>query len=409
MTENTSTEQREDRLAQYGSSTARHDAERAIYEWAALNRKAYEPGRRRAFNHEICSLLAGAGVPPLAATVTRIGRWGQSASVAEDVSQWYRDLAHRFNEREAELPLPAKQHANSLLEALWALARMETDQRLVEPLRQAADAGHTRIRELEKLIQQLTENEKQLTNSATESAAVVQRLSKENAALLRSIEVASDNHALAIDSARQQANLKEAQLAAAIDTLNRKVEKLQSELSAMTTEAQQHAKALEQRAAGERFELMTRLDAANQEYRRWQSLYQEVQSIAIKEKEQNSNLRVELATTAGKLELAQSQLEVTRQALATASDIVDARAAKLTRAGATDWLDRFEDALTVMCGAKPPREECETWMNAAKGDDGQKPLLDWVSRQHGAPIWSQSITTTAAAKVWADTPAEAKG
>jgi hypothetical protein len=76
--------------------------------------------------------------------------------------------------------------------------------------------------------------------------------------------------------------------------------------------------------------------------------------------------------------------------------------------GPTTWMERFRDALTIMCGTEPPLKFCEMWVNHEQ-ENNADPLQNWVGMQKATPSWAQCIVTIDAAMVWADTPVEGDG
>lgn len=71
----------------------------------------------------------------------------------------------------------------------------------------------------------------------------------------------------------------------------------------------------------------------------------------------------------------------------------------------TTWMQRFVDALTIMCGAEPPLVYCQEWIDNVDVK-GASRLQNWVGMQPTTPSWAQNIVTIEAAHVWADTPVE---
>lgn len=71
----------------------------------------------------------------------------------------------------------------------------------------------------------------------------------------------------------------------------------------------------------------------------------------------------------------------------------------------TTWMERFRDALTIMCGAPPPLSYCEMWVRNEQDEGAADPLQNWVGMQK-TPHWAQCIVTIEAAEVWANTPVE---
>lgn len=73
----------------------------------------------------------------------------------------------------------------------------------------------------------------------------------------------------------------------------------------------------------------------------------------------------------------------------------------------TTWMERFRDALRIMCNDKmPPLDLCEKWIN--RDEDSGETLQDWAMCNTSA-WWSQGIVTIDAAMTWADTPEEGAG
>ena len=74
----------------------------------------------------------------------------------------------------------------------------------------------------------------------------------------------------------------------------------------------------------------------------------------------------------------------------------------------TTWMERFRQALTLMCGVTPPEDMCEEWVRGVsiKGEDR---LQGWVLSQEKTPEWAQGIVTIEVASTWADHPEEGAG
>ena len=73
----------------------------------------------------------------------------------------------------------------------------------------------------------------------------------------------------------------------------------------------------------------------------------------------------------------------------------------------TTWMERFRDALRIMCNNKmPPLEICEKWVN--DDESGGLTLQDWA-KCNASARWSQGIVTIEAAMAWADRPEEGAG
>lgn len=75
----------------------------------------------------------------------------------------------------------------------------------------------------------------------------------------------------------------------------------------------------------------------------------------------------------------------------------------------TTWMERFRDALTVLCGGKEPSLElCEKWLSNEQDSNGSDPLQDWVCCNTVLP-WSQGIIVIDAAYALAESPEEGSG
>ncbi len=256
------------------SDEARGRVEAEIAAWAASaqGRPLYEKYRdRRAYNHEICHRLAAAGVPPLAAAVLRLGRWGQTSSVAEDVAVWYAGLAQRLADQESAIPLPVRRQANDLVESLWKLAGADVDSRLVEPLRQEL-AG--RDQELGESLQQAHTLGEQLAAANREVERLQGDLVVTGTALAdqRRRADAAEN-ALAevkLTHSRELSTLREKHSADVVD--------LNERHGRDTTQLRQQLDAEVARANGERTALLHRVDQAQVEARQWVAKGEEAQA-----------------------------------------------------------------------------------------------------------------------------------
>lgn len=68
----------------------------------------------------------------------------------------------------------------------------------------------------------------------------------------------------------------------------------------------------------------------------------------------------------------------------------------------TKYLDRFGDAMALLCsGARPPDELIAAWLDP-KADDHR---LQEFACEHG-PVWAQGIAVIDAARVLVDQPTE---
>lgn len=76
----------------------------------------------------------------------------------------------------------------------------------------------------------------------------------------------------------------------------------------------------------------------------------------------------------------------------------------------TTWMERFREAMAVMCGGKmPPLDMCEQWVRNEQFN-GVDLLQEWVIDQPAVAVsWHTGIGTIEAAQVWADSPEEGVG
>lgn len=68
----------------------------------------------------------------------------------------------------------------------------------------------------------------------------------------------------------------------------------------------------------------------------------------------------------------------------------------------TTWVERFTEALTVLCGEPPPAGVVAAWFEP--GSDSEE-LQNWAAAKCRMP-WAQGIVVIDAAEVLADEPAE---
>ena len=75
--------------------------------------------------------------------------------------------------------------------------------------------------------------------------------------------------------------------------------------------------------------------------------------------------------------------------------------------GPTTWMERFMDALQMLCNGKtPPLHLCEKWVHHYEsGNPDEETLQHWVISNRGGR-WAQGIVTIDAATLLADEPAE---
>ncbi|HDR9106057.1 TPA: hypothetical protein QDB04_002914 [Burkholderia vietnamiensis] len=71
----------------------------------------------------------------------------------------------------------------------------------------------------------------------------------------------------------------------------------------------------------------------------------------------------------------------------------------------TGYLDRFVDALELLCIARPDRDLCEQWLRHAPGSER---LQDWTV-DHVRANWGTGIGAIEAAEVMAESPEEGAG
>lgn len=134
-----------------------HELERVFSHRVAAWARAVRPdfaNRRRDFSFAVCDALAAEGIRPNAATVHRVGRWGHTRQVGEDVAAWYQALASRLAAHEAAVPLPARKQANELVERLYALAITHAKQTLLDPLSRQVEAAAADVIATKALLQE---------------------------------------------------------------------------------------------------------------------------------------------------------------------------------------------------------------------------------------------------------------
>lgn len=74
----------------------------------------------------------------------------------------------------------------------------------------------------------------------------------------------------------------------------------------------------------------------------------------------------------------------------------------------TTWLQRFVQALSMLCrGKQPPIHFCEMWMRH-EDINGVEPLQEWAVNNSGI-YWATGIGIIEAAEAMADTPIEGAG
>jgi chromosome segregation ATPase len=136
-----------------------NDHEAEIKAWASAHRDDFP--NRAVFNAKVCTMLAQRGIPPLAATVLRVGGWGSTSSVATDVSQWYASIGDRLAKMEAEIPLGARSAGNQLLEQLWACAKSGVYEQFVRPLQEQLAQAQAQLQQASTKQEQLVLEQQQ--------------------------------------------------------------------------------------------------------------------------------------------------------------------------------------------------------------------------------------------------------
>jgi hypothetical protein len=74
----------------------------------------------------------------------------------------------------------------------------------------------------------------------------------------------------------------------------------------------------------------------------------------------------------------------------------------------TTFVQRFTDAVAMMCGAEPPPEFVDEWLRKVEVNFVAR-LQEWVLCQDGAPEWAQGVGVLDAAYLLADSPVEGLG
>ena len=71
----------------------------------------------------------------------------------------------------------------------------------------------------------------------------------------------------------------------------------------------------------------------------------------------------------------------------------------------TTYLYRFNEALTILCGAGPPADMLQEWIDDVTVQGAHR-LQDWVGMQKAVPEWAQCIEIIDAASNLARFPVE---
>lgn len=232
-----------------GADDLASSVEKDVSAWASSSRDEFKS--REDYNLAICDRLAARGVPPLAAVVLRVGRWGNAGSITRDVQLWYSRLSGRLAAQEAQIPLGERRVANLLIEQLWATALKEVDARIGAPLREelasVQQALSERVQDLEVSAQQLVKAQQDLDAERANSAET-------RATMERTLE-----------QLREQLNQAQRQLSSEISRSAETKLKSDEAINALTASLEQERKA----AAAERALLMGHLDEARQQSKQW--------------------------------------------------------------------------------------------------------------------------------------------
>lgn len=244
----------------------------------------------------------------------RVGRWGQASSIAQDVSEWYQTLAGRLNSLEARIPLPARRHANALIEQLFALAGNEAAKTLDAQLQPQRDE----IARVQATLQEAQYHEQQLR--------------QENHALAEAQSLAQQRlqeHQRELGSAHLALREQQARHAQETSELTARQHQLQGELQAGAAQMQ------ELRARGE-----LAAAAANEHLAQVRQEHAQAMLLAAQQADAErrrlmqslDNVRVE---SAGRVKELQSELGRARERMETLQEKAQAQ-----HEGATQLLDR---------------------------------------------------------------------
>lgn len=178
-------------------------AQRTVYEAQGLPRQQ--------FNAMVCDEMARRGVTPTAAAVLRLGRWGSTGHVVEDVSKWYASLAQRLSVRHAHIPDPVQHQASKLFEALWDLAATQ----IAAPLREQLQAQKAAFdEECLRLKAEIALTTAAADKRAQDQAQVIGALSQDLQQARQELEAKDgQNSALSQDLGKSQTSLEVAERA----------------------------------------------------------------------------------------------------------------------------------------------------------------------------------------------------
>lgn len=280
-----------------GADDLASSVEQDVSAWASSSRDEFKS--REDYNLAICDRLAARGVPPLAAVVLRVGRWGNAGSITRDVQLWYSRLSGRLAAQEAQIPLGERRVANLLIEQLWATALKEVDARIGAPLREelasVQQALSERVQDLEVSAQQLVKAQQDLDAERANSAET-------RATMERTLE-----------QLREQLDQAQRQLSSEIARSSETKLKSDEALKTLNASLEQERKA----ATAERALLMSHLDDARLQGRQWKkdaertaARANELQASIDAQRAEVADLRTKLALSDQAAASAQREQEV---------------------------------------------------------------------------------------------------
>jgi hypothetical protein len=265
--------------------------------WAAKARPSFPD--RTAFNLALCDGLAKIGIPPTQAAVLRVGRWGQTSSVARDVALWYQGIGERLDKRDDMLPVAVRKQAYELLETLWKLATSDVDQRLVMPLRATAEQAAAERKALIETHAGVVESSKQ-AHAALEiaqrdrdgfkgqlDAVTASRQDMAVQLALRSREVEQARNQSMVDAAQHREALAAALLQRET-ALRDQAHGFQAQLAALRA-------SLEAQARQDRERLIRQVDEARQEAVRAQARHRALEAQVAQAHENTAHERIAAA------------------------------------------------------------------------------------------------------------------
>lgn len=275
-----------------GAEDLASSVEKEVSTWASSSRDEFKS--REDYNLAICDRLAARGVPPLAAVVLRVGKWGNAGSITRDVQLWYSRLSGRLSAQEAQIPLGERRVANLLIEQLWASALKEVDARIGVPLREELATVQQslvdRVQDLEEATQHLAKTRQDLTKALQDVDAERASSADAQAAMDRSL-------------AQLGAQLEQAQKQLAAELARAAVTKVSfdEEVNALKATVDQEKKV----AAAERALLMNHLDEARQQSREWKKEVERAVARSVELQTSVDTLRADAADLKMKLALSE--------------------------------------------------------------------------------------------------------